>query len=63
MIERAKKRVDFKMNSRGNSNQLISSRWSEKEVALLASMRSKLKEQLNDQTPYPDGFANNYLNI
>lgn len=56
MNEKTKKRVDFKINSRGSSSQLISARWSEIEVTLLASMRSKLKEQLQEQAPFPDGF-------
>jgi hypothetical protein len=34
---------------------MITTRWSETEVELLDTMRFKLKEQLQDQNPYPDG--------
>ena len=42
------------MNS--NCSNVTTARWSETEVELLDSMRYKLKEQLQEQTPYPDGI-------
>lgn len=49
--------IHFGMNS--NCSNMNTTRWSETEVELLDTMRFKLKEQLQDQIPYPDGSKPN----